>query len=261
VEGFGTALALGDVDGDGRTDLVAAGPPVGADPGHVYICRGGRRAPSRCRALAAAAEGAAVLALGDVTGDGRPDIVGGLPHQGATTPGSDSGPGAVRIWPGTRTGPSRRPRLLTQESANVPGNDQAHDEFGASLAVGDLDRDGHADLLIGAPGEDRAGGRVTLVRGARRGAAPVGNHELHQNLPAVPGRRVPGRRFGADVAVLDVDGDDRLDLAVAMPDPSGARLFVFRGAGNGFFSKVERRRLAGRTSADAGVALGHTPVP
>jgi hypothetical protein len=48
----------------------------------------------------------------------------------------------------------------------VPGTDEKHDRFGAAVRVTDLTGDGHADLVVGVPGENGGNGRVaTLLSG------------------------------------------------------------------------------------------------
>ncbi|MEG7741722.1 FG-GAP repeat protein, partial [Listeria monocytogenes] len=73
-------------------------------------------------------------------------------------------PGHVQVLQlqGTSSLTVARRLSLAQSSAGVPGGDEPGDGFGASLALGDLDRDGYADLVVGAPGEDEGAGRVTL---------------------------------------------------------------------------------------------------
>ena len=76
------ALAIGDLDGDGRPDLVASGPgPISGSVVSVSLNIGnGAFAPRVDHPVTA---GSTSLALGDLSGDGRPDIVvGGEGGQG-----------------------------------------------------------------------------------------------------------------------------------------------------------------------------------
>ena len=149
---FGELLAVGDVDRNGHLDVLEAAA------GHSSFCPGGPRGPTDCRSMG---PGARALAAVDMTGDRRADVVHGVP--GASDGGTVAG--VVRVWRGGSRGP-RGPLVVRQDGAHIPGHAQAGDGFGATLAGGDLDGDGFADLLVGAPPEDRHAGRLTLVRGA-----------------------------------------------------------------------------------------------
>lgn len=48
-------------------------------------------------------------------------------------------------------------QLFDQDTPGVPGGNDSWDRFGNSLAGGDFDRSGHADLAVGAPHEDVSG--------------------------------------------------------------------------------------------------------
>ena len=67
----------------------------------------------------------------------------------------------------------------------------------ASLAVGDIDRDGHDDVVIGSPTENGARGRVTVVRGGTGGYAKSGNYTYDQSTKGVPGKSEDHDLFGA----------------------------------------------------------------
>ena len=204
---FGRLLAVADVDRDGHVDVLEA------SAGHSSYCPGGPRGPTTCHSMGA---GARSLAATDMTGDGRADVLHGVPSA------SDGGvvAGLVRVWRGSPRGP-RDPLVLRQDGPHLPGNAQAGDEFGASLAAGDLDRDGFGDLLVGAPGEDGHAGRLTLVRGARRGYAVSGNRSFEQGADGAPGEKQPGHEFGAALALAPSSGDGRVDLTIASPATGG----------------------------------------
>ncbi|MER6678570.1 VCBS repeat-containing protein [Streptomyces sp. NPDC000983] len=107
----------------------------------------------------------------DFNGDGYRDVVLRVP--GADVAGREDA-GAVIVLYGSAAGLSAKSRvLITQNSPGVPGSAERGDYFGASTASADLDRDGYADLVVGAPYEDLAEGEnkgmVTILWGSRSG--------------------------------------------------------------------------------------------
>jgi hypothetical protein len=166
---FGSVLAVGDINGDDVADVVEAG---GNRSGY---CLGGDGGPQSCEPLGGdTGQPITALAVGDVTGDGFGDIVQGIPEGGDPVPDEpDTGalgpPGLLQVWRGGKDAPADEPILITQDTAGVRGNDQANDRFGSALAIGDLDGDDFADIVVGAPGEDGEFGRLTVVHGGEQG--------------------------------------------------------------------------------------------
>ena len=168
--GFGRRLATGHVNGDRNLDLVEGAPddPEG-QPGHGSFCRGTVRGPFRCQRLGDS--GTSNIAVADVTGDGFEDIVQG-DHVESPGPGLlAEGGGEVRLWRGAERGPETEAKSISQKLRVVPGDDELEDSFGYAVDAGDLDGDGYADMVVGAPGENEGAGAVTVIRGARNGIA------------------------------------------------------------------------------------------
>jgi hypothetical protein len=178
---FGAAVAgIADLDGDGRGDIIvgapyenpAAGPP---DCGRVYAFSGRTGTLLRVWGSPLARRdghfGAAVAAIGDVNGDGLPDVAIGAPYEMAS--GQDHA-GRVYIFSGA--GPGLR--WLWSPSAQTEGN------FGASLAGGVTPGGAPAPIVIvGAPEEDLPtnGGRVYIynlpLNTCRPLASPAGQYK------------------------------------------------------------------------------------
>ena len=235
---FGSVLTAGDVDNDGALDLAEAAP---GDGGHASYCAGGDRGPTACTALPSADGGPSALAIGNVNGDKFGDIVEGLPEGGQNAKQAGTGPGPaglVRLVPGSADGPGGDALTVTQDTQGVAGTSEALDKFGAAVAVEDLDGDGNADLVVGAPGEDSNTGRVTIVRGPADGTATSNVPGYGRNKDAT-GVDIPvkaGARFGAAVQLLDLDGDSHTDLIASAAGQS--EVFMLPGTDKGIFTKA-----------------------
>lgn len=164
---------------------------------------------------------------GDFDGDGRSDVAVGTTMWGVT--GADRG--AVLVFEGSSTG-IRAPATTT-----LPGS-QHLCLFGAAVALaGDLNADGFADLVVGAPQLDASGyddlGMIYLYYGAAEGLPTTATGSL--SLTALTGEAIGDAFFGSAVAGIgDVNADGFADFAAGAPGHSGGssrqgRAYVYLG--------------------------------
>ena len=158
---------------------------------------------------AAVTPGATAPALSwDFDGDGVRDLAAGQVGN------EEGGPGQVLVRRGTADGYG--PATVLRHPEAPEGNEG----FGASLASADLDLDGYADLVVGAPGfypRPDGYGSVTVFHGSAAGLTQAAA------TSTVWPRRADGDlvSFGRSVVIASLDGDQWPDLAVGAPDDDG----------------------------------------
>lgn len=163
----------------------------------------------------AAAAAPAKRLVDDFNGDGYGDVVINLPFH---SPLDRNKSGAVMVLYGSATGLSSSHRkLITQNTAGVPGTAESTDWFGHATTTGDFDGDGYADLAVSAHGEDYTSGgtswsdvgQVTLIWGGPNGLTSHGATTAKLGTPAVQKLLA-----GQDLTCGDFNGDGKRDLAV-----------------------------------------------
>jgi len=222
-EKLGISVAgAGDVDGDGFADLIVGAPFAGpnglAAAGSAFVFSGASGAQIfRFDGPASGDEmGTSVAGCGDVNGDGVPDLIVGANNA---TPDGLSIAGSAFVFSGATGAPLFR--------FDGPA---ALDFLGFSVAgAGDVDGDGFADLVVGAPLADPKGL-------AEAGSAFLFSGKTGAMLFRFDGPDA-GDQMGFSVADAgDVDGDGFHDPIIgavgAGPEglASAGSAFVFSGA-------------------------------
>lgn len=226
---FGAAVATGDLNGDGRGDLVISSP-AGSN-GRVYVFFGGPSIASRTSAEADvtltgfdsdSGEGPA-LAVGDLNGDAKDDLVIGADDV-------NSAAGRVHVFFG---GSAFAGGTSANADATFTG-ESAGNRFGWSLATGDVTGDGVRDLVVGAQDLDNDGtGAAYVFRG---GASFSGMSAA--SAPFKFTGEVAGDAFGWAVTTADVVAGGAVALVVGAPFHRGAgahgdaAVYVFHGGPN-----------------------------
>ncbi|WP_237773561.1 FG-GAP-like repeat-containing protein, partial [Streptomyces luteocolor] len=139
-------LRSGDVNGDARDDLVVDGySTADGENANLWV-------PGTANGLSTANQqrlpGGVITDVGDTDGDGYGDVVIGLEWDDGIS-GANKG-GSVYVVHGAATGPYGDTQVFTQDTAGVPGSGEKGDSFGNELDLGDINGDGHLDLVVGS---------------------------------------------------------------------------------------------------------------
>jgi hypothetical protein len=235
----GVRVALGDVSGDGVPDIITAAGPGGGP--HVRVFNGVNGSELMgFYAYWPGFSGGVFVAAGDVNGDGQADII--------TAAGAGGGP-HVRVFSGV-------------DGSELMGFFAYDTSFtgGVSVAAGDVDGDGRADVVTGAgPG---GGPHVRVISGLDQSEV-LGFFAYH-----------PSFAGGVYVAAGDVNGDGQADVITGAGAGGGPHVRVISGQDHselrGFFAyhpgfgggvRVATGDLDGDGLADILTAAGHGGGP
>jgi hypothetical protein len=206
----GVFLSAGDINGDGFADVVVS-PDQGGGP-RVRIVSGKDRTvladflgiddPNF--------RGGARTALGDLNGDGVPDLI--------VAAGFGGGP-RVAIYDGKSLRPGQTPRKLVNDFFVF----EQGLRNGAFVAAGDIDGDGFADLIAG--GGPGGGPRVFALSGQ---ALTQQNGTLTQVANFFAGD--PNNRGGVPLTVKNIDGDKRADIVAGAGEGAQSVVTTYLGS-------------------------------
>jgi hypothetical protein len=204
-------LIFADVNLDGNIDAVATDGDLPLIT--VGLGNGVGDFPPDAGLYAQCGYATKAVAVGDLNGDGIPDIV-------ATVLGVAHNPGCLAIFFGEGEGKFSKAQEISS-GGNIP----------SSVAIGDVNGDGILDLVVANFGTEVDGdyGNVSVLLGNGDGSfqKPVRYIGLHDPM---------------QVILADFNGDGKLDMSALAP---GQKVVYFSaGNGDGSFSKPATYKLA-----------------
>lgn len=239
-DAFGSALAVGDFNGDGYEDLAVGAPGDTLARGVVVVAHGspGGLAPFAGFAMRQGLSGlpgtpenndrmGEALAAGDFDGDGFDDLA-------IAQPGENDASGWILIVYGSANS-LRFDHWQFFDHASLGVPTRPGSQLGAALAAGDFDGDGFDDLAAAAPTYTNAGasgtyGVVSLIRGSALGLVLQSAVSFSEGL--LTGAPLEfNEEFGAALAAGDFDGDGIDDLAIGTPFDNLAEPESLQGVG------------------------------
>ena len=214
---FGAAVALGDVDNDGKADVIVGEPKATNDQGEKPLKQAGKVTVLSGANLAAAplltvygntagALAGSAVAAGDFNGTGGAEVVVGAPKDDDTEalPKPIKDAGSVKVY----TNGSTTPIYAQYGTA-------ASLYFGTAVAANqDVNKDGVKDIAVGEPGWDDTAAKHKDVGGF---VVLYGNASNNYSRSADILGMEAAAKLGTTVALGDVDGNGYADIIAGAP--------------------------------------------
>ncbi|WP_061224228.1 Ig-like domain-containing protein [Leptospira weilii] len=230
-----------DINGDGYVDLVASEYGQGLvylfySSGTGGITATDPSAASRTIVGVKTDFFGKSIASGDFNGDGFADIAVGAPKSNTD--------GKVFIFHSAGTQGINTSFYAFANTILV--GDGASEQFGASLATGDINGDIYTDLVVGAPAYNASRGRIYLFYSqggagiATADAVTDGTNTCLSGCTYIRGGITAGDKFGFSIAVGNINGGNYDDIAVGAPGytvggyANNGRVYVYYGDGSVF---------------------------
>ena len=246
----GSAVASGDINGDGYMDIIIGAPQADQWVGVTYVIFGSSKPPTTIDLNTQSADitvygddtgdrSGSAVASGDVNGDGYDDIIIGASWA---DPGGRSEAGETYVIFGSSfPSPPYTIDLNSQSGDIIVSGDDLDDRCGKEVDSGDVNGDGYIDIIIGAyradpPGEKDAGKSYVIFGGSY--SSPPYIIDLNSQPANIT---VYGAIFcdwsGYAVASGDVNKDGYGDVIIGAPyartpsGPDSGQTYLISGGG------------------------------
>jgi len=250
----GTSVAcVGDINDDGFDDVLigapfASDPVVGVSAGVAFLVFGGDKLPTaidlaalngsngmRINGVVSSQRlGGLVAGGGDINGDGYFDLLLTGPNFAVTA----TNPGQAYVIYGNNVLPASFD-LKTLDGSNgfaVCSTEATTLSLGTGAAIGDVNGDSFADVVLGAPGASpdnkSSAGSVFVVYGKAEFPAQVNINTLDGSYGFAIHNTVIGGKAGGSLSFVsgaDFNGDGRADLVIGAPGASNATQTIGHG--------------------------------
>jgi hypothetical protein len=188
---YGANIAVGDIDGDGRYEVITGAGQGPDNPAHVkiyvYDPSEQRLKDSGINLFAYNSVFGVRIAAGDIDCDGEDEII--------TAPGSGEGNiGDIKIWEVDTTGGIGQWSITMSKQFIA----QFRYDYSVTIATGDLNGDGYDEIITGAGPHPKASDEIKVFN--RDGELIV---EFRANI---------ARRYGVNVSTGDIDADGSAEI-------------------------------------------------
>jgi len=232
---YAYSVSVGDFNGDGKADLVVSNqcPQSNCNSGAISVLLGnGDGTFQAAQSYASGGYEAYSVAVGDVNGDGKADLIVANGCQSA----NQCANGAIGVLLGNGDGTFQAAQSYS--SGGV---------VASSVVIADLNKDGHADLVVANQCLDSscASGGVSVLLGNGDGT-----FQAAQSYPS-------GGLTAVSVAVGDFNHDHKMDLVVANQCQSSGNcngnVGVLLGNGKGIFQSAQTYSSGGYRAVSVAV--------